>query len=323
MKLIVINSFGPMGSTVVSSLIEHYGFLNLPLRKLGLNDYLVGTRDLNDDFLKKKLLNTLKNFNKPQKMGGISVLDRDNRLLDRKIKIDIIERELNKFFEKKFTSIKDMYFESFLLFNKALVYKSCNKNPLGVIELTTDIEKYQSQNLQKLYKREFKDVYFINIRRDFLSWLNSFVSQYYAYPKLKVRNFFFRLSNVKRNFKNYEKSLKEFENALNINFDEIFIPNNLNLKRRIEYFINVKSDFDLEKSNYDLYGGITDYKKTFTKHDDNYYFLPKIFHTLYKKIGNYYFKNILSDLILDFIFQLLYLFGYFKYKNNAKNTKKN
>ena len=77
-----------------------------------------------------------------------------------------------------------MYFESFLLFNKAL-YKSCNKNPLGVIELTTDIDKYQSQNLQKLYKREFKDVYFINIRRDFLSWLNSFVSQYYAYSKLK------------------------------------------------------------------------------------------------------------------------------------------
>ena len=50
MKLIVINSFGPMGSTVVSKSIEHYGFLNLPLRKLGLNDYLAGIRDLNDDF---------------------------------------------------------------------------------------------------------------------------------------------------------------------------------------------------------------------------------------------------------------------------------
>ena len=36
-KLIVINSIGPMGSSVLSALLEHYGILNFPIRKRGLS----------------------------------------------------------------------------------------------------------------------------------------------------------------------------------------------------------------------------------------------------------------------------------------------
>ena len=40
-KLVVISSFGPMGSTVVASIVEKFGYLNLPIRKMGLTDYLL------------------------------------------------------------------------------------------------------------------------------------------------------------------------------------------------------------------------------------------------------------------------------------------
>ena len=50
MKIVLVNSTGPMGSTVVGSLIEKFDFINIPLRKLGLHDYLVGMRDISDPF---------------------------------------------------------------------------------------------------------------------------------------------------------------------------------------------------------------------------------------------------------------------------------
>jgi hypothetical protein len=318
MKLIVINSLGPMGSTLISSLVEHYGYLNFPLRKLGVHDYLSKKRKLEDNYLKNKFISLMKRYNEVQKLGGVSVLDRKNRPLIKKIDLNLVNKEINNFQKKNFESLKEMYFEAFFIFNKSLKYKLPIKHPLGAIELTNDIYKYQDCDLQYLYKKEFNEVYFINIRRDFLSWLNSFVSQYYSYPGLNLRSVFFKLSNVKKNFNSYENSLNKFKNSLNIYFDEMFIPNNLNLKYKIENYLNLKSNFDMEKMNYDLYGGLTDFKKAFTKHDDNHFFLPKTFHYLYKKLGKFYFKNIFLDLFLDIIFQLVYLIGYIKFKiNNA------
>tara|TARA_X000000950_G_C13875916_1_gene644823 strand:+ start:111 stop:1058 length:948 start_codon:yes stop_codon:yes gene_type:complete len=314
MKLIVINSFGPMGSTLVSGLLEHYGFLNFPLRKLGLHDYLTKKRKLNDNFLKYRFKKIMSDYSIPQKSGGVSVLDRDNRPLIKKIDLNIVNEEMNDFQNKSFSSIKDMYFEAFSIFNKSLKYKAENKNFLGVIELTNDIYKYEFHNLSELYKKEFEEVYFINIRRNFLSWLNSFVSQYYSHKKISLRNLLFRLSNVKKNFNKYETSLNKFDGALEISFDDIFIPNNYIIKKKIEKFLNIESNFEMEKQNYDLYGAITGFKKAFTKHDDNHFFLPKTFNILYKKIGKFYFKNIFLDLILDIIFQLVYLLGYIRFK---------
>ena len=49
MKLVLINSFGPMGSTSLAAIVEKFGFQNIPLRKINLNETV-----LEDSFVNKK-----------------------------------------------------------------------------------------------------------------------------------------------------------------------------------------------------------------------------------------------------------------------------
>ncbi len=58
MEIIVINSFGPMGSTTVASILEKFGYLNVPVRKLHFSDYLIGKRKIDDPII----IDTLKNY---------------------------------------------------------------------------------------------------------------------------------------------------------------------------------------------------------------------------------------------------------------------
>jgi len=54
-KLIIINSIGPMGSSVLSALLEHYGILNFPIRKRGISLDIQNLRELeNQDLIKKR-----------------------------------------------------------------------------------------------------------------------------------------------------------------------------------------------------------------------------------------------------------------------------
>ena len=40
-NLILVNFTGPMGASLVASIIEHMNYINLPVRKRGLNDYII------------------------------------------------------------------------------------------------------------------------------------------------------------------------------------------------------------------------------------------------------------------------------------------
>ena len=74
--LLVINSFGPMASSVVAGLSEKLGFMNLPVRKLKLHEYLTGERLLSDNAMKACIVETLKDHAKPRQQGGVNVIDR-------------------------------------------------------------------------------------------------------------------------------------------------------------------------------------------------------------------------------------------------------
>ena len=49
MELIVINLW-PMGTSVVGS-IPAFGYINLPIRKRKLEDYVLGKKDIQDTYL--------------------------------------------------------------------------------------------------------------------------------------------------------------------------------------------------------------------------------------------------------------------------------
>ena len=53
MRLILINSFGPMASSVIASILEKFGYLNLPLRKRDFHEYLI-KKEASDPYFKMR-----------------------------------------------------------------------------------------------------------------------------------------------------------------------------------------------------------------------------------------------------------------------------
>ena len=60
MKLVVISSYGPMAASSLAALLEKFGFLNLPFRKIGLSEYIMGEREINAPYEKKAITNYIK-----------------------------------------------------------------------------------------------------------------------------------------------------------------------------------------------------------------------------------------------------------------------
>ena len=99
MKLIVINSYGPMGSSIVASVIEKYGYINLPIRKTKLEEYVLNLRKINDPFFKNRMREVLDSLSSKRITGGVSVIDRDNN--PPLIRIDKNKKKMNLKFYKK------------------------------------------------------------------------------------------------------------------------------------------------------------------------------------------------------------------------------
>ena len=76
--IVLINSTGPMGASLVASIIEHLDVINLPVRKRGLNDYVMLNRNfIEDDFFKKRTIEILNNYSKKVQLSGLGVRERD------------------------------------------------------------------------------------------------------------------------------------------------------------------------------------------------------------------------------------------------------
>ena len=75
MEIVVISSLGPMASTNISALLEKFGYLNVPVRKLELTKYLLNKLTIDDLSMKEKIKEIIINDSKEQKKGGFSKLD--------------------------------------------------------------------------------------------------------------------------------------------------------------------------------------------------------------------------------------------------------
>ena len=147
MKLVLVNSVGPMGCACTCSIIEHLGYINLPVRKRELTQYVLGEKDLSDNKFKKKTLELINIYSEPRRIGGISVIDRELNLPKKLYDKNLIQSELDFFMNKKYSNISDMYFDSMNIFNKATIYKKRILNPLGSIEQIIDIHKFYNFNI--------------------------------------------------------------------------------------------------------------------------------------------------------------------------------
>jgi len=309
MDIVVINSFGPMGSTVVSSILEKFGYLNLPVRKLGLSDYLTKQRSNKDSFMVNRFFALIEIQNKEKALGGISVLDRENNI-QRNIDKKLIEKELSELKSYNIDSIVELYDHLKSLFVKAMIYKNTNHINGKHIEMLTGRDlQHDPEKLYMSYKAHFERVYFIHLHRKFDSWCNSLVSQWFT--RKNGQPFYrFNIDKIYSTFMDYEKFANQIP-GLNIDFDDLFLPKTNKLFESISQFINheMHPDFNIEEEKFDLYGALTPYKKTFTKFDDKQVFLSDRSRIAINKYINH--SNSLNKSI---IIDLLYLFDLIKYK---------
>lgn len=307
--IVVINSQGPMASTVVGGFVEKFGFLNIPVRKLGLHQYLTGRFDLKNNYLKDRILLTLKTHDEEVLQGGVSVEDRDSAKARKLVDMSLIEADLNEFLERPNSSVSNLYMDARNLYAKSVIYKKVDYQTGKHIEYTTDVINYDLKELHQAYESQFDNVFFINLTRDFEGWLEALVSQRFAHPSLKVR-LLFLLHNATDVFHRYEKQVENAPGLL-INFDELFLPNNEKTLKKIQDHLNNKErSFSIEEEVFDLYGKLCDYKTTFSCASIPNQYLTKT--TL--KVARYFYTHRKSGYLYDAIFLFFYLSSYIIFK---------
>jgi hypothetical protein len=306
MKLIVINSAGPMGSTVLGALIEQFGYQNLPTRKRGLHDYLTGMRLVTDNHLRLRTRHLVESLATPRVGGGTSVIDRDRKKAIRRLDPSKIDEELLEFERKRFNSVADMYLESSLLLAKGITYKPVWPKPRGWIEYTTDIEAFadSASDLYDCYRREFSDVLFFHMHRDFVGWLDSLSSQLLLSKRLTIDSARLRLSGARRRYVRYERAVSAIP-GFHISFESLFLPNTPHLIEKLSTLLGSPECVNLESANYDLYGSVTDYKSAFSRDDVTGKYLNGAAIRFARQAERKARLGFLDDLI----FETLYLFS--------------
>lgn len=326
MRLIVINSAGPMGSTVLGALIERFGYQNLPARKRGLHDYLTGKRSVEDNHLRLRTRNLVESLATPRIGGGTSVVDRNRKRPIRRLDPAKIEQDLFALDSQDFTSVADLYFESSRVLAKGITYKPVWSEPRGWIEYTTDIEKFadSASDLYGRYLREFGEVLFFHMHRDFVGWLDSLASQLLLSRKLTTKSVWLRLSSARKRYDQYEQAVSAIP-GIHVSFDSLFLPNTPRLMKKLESALGhpVPTNTDPEAADYDLFGSVMDYLSAFSRDDVTGRYLNPAAISFAKRSEC---KSDPPSLFDDLIFQILYLYSllkvylsrYFKFKQASQ-----
>ena len=266
MKLVLINSFGPMGSTSIAAIIEKFGFQNIPLRKINLTESVIEDTNKNKKIMFNNFKNTIESHNNFKNQGGVSAIVRNN---DPKIRLIDITKIADEVKSIKYNDLElpSLYFRLREIYQKSILYKKNNQKKIGYIELLINSHNFDPDFLIKSYKKKFDKVYVINIKRDFLSWLSSLTLQWYFGKNSKWR--FLKIDHVYSDYLKYENFVNN-SMGLEINFDDIFLPKTFDLINKLESYLDVDiTKVDWESEQYDLYGKISNFEKSFNKYDDN------------------------------------------------------
>ena len=261
MKIVVINSTGPMGSSVVGAIVEKFGYLNAPIRNLGLNRYLISKKQVDKDQYKKNFLEVFTAQSKKMKLGGLSMLDRDSSESYSPIDRTIIEQELLDLEKKEISNFPDLYEVLRCLYGKSIEYKNSKHFPGKNIEYTTYFDQYPTDELSQAYVDEFKEVVFIHMHRDFIGWMESTMSQYFSGP-LKWR--IILLHALHNRWLTNERKVKDCP-GLHLNFETLFTGDKKEMISEIASELDEPvPDISWEDEYYDLYGRERDFSSTFT-----------------------------------------------------------
>jgi hypothetical protein len=264
-SLVVINSWGPMGSSLLAALIEKWGYLNIPVRKSGLTDYLLGHRPVNDPAIKKKYRAQFEIGSKPSRRSGLSVIDRGSAASTALIDFARIEDKLAQLEGSQFDRLEDLYNAYRTLYSEAVCYKLIDSTPGRHIELVVDgWSAFGDKNVEEVYAAQFDDVTFFHMTRNFDEWAESLASQYMVSPNRKTG---FRLGQAAEEYDRYMESINQLP-GLKVDLDDLMVPN---LPSTLSLLSNTlgerKTLCDLDQEEFDIWGGLTTFELAFSKKD--------------------------------------------------------
>ena len=265
MKLVVINSFGPMGASLLASLVEKWGYSNFPMR-LGpvLIEYLTGERDLSDPKIKAKFRQIFVSGSEHISRGGLSVVERDSGRRSQLLDLATVVEELDTLDAVSFGSLAELYDAYRALYSRSIQYKASCPLPGCHIELANGYEGYGETDLETAFRKHFGNVVFFHMTRDRNEWIESRASQYMAHPD-GGRDF--RLGQALDQYDEYIESISNLPGA-KLDFEQLLIPN---LSDTIKLITEVLAQSpllaDFESEKFDVYGGVSDYRQAFTKKD--------------------------------------------------------
>ena len=262
-----------MGSSLLGSLLEQYGYLNLPFRKFFLKEYVMGTKKLNDKAIQYKFLETINWLSKPKQLGGTSVSDRDSR--PRIIRANKpSHKEIYDFLSFNPENLDALLTHCFLFGNKFIKYKSNYLPVRGFIiqevsKINNNSESSTYSYIDKLSSLDNFSCYVMN--RSFKEWVSSLLSQQDSRLNAQAKN---RTVSIEKLFKRW-KTLQQiipYKNIFTIDINSIFLPNTKNVNKFIAEslsipLINIKY---FSNNNFDLFGTITSFKETFSPADLSY-----------------------------------------------------
>jgi hypothetical protein len=302
MKLVVVNSLGPMGSSCVAAIVEKFGFMNLPVRKHGLNDYLCGERGLEDPFFKERFIEVFKGHGRKNiKIGGVNIEDRDVKIPGGLINFSLIESCVEELENKQFDSIASMYKEFRELYASAIIYKSNNSKPGNHVELATTLYRYPSDKIYSAHLNQFGDTVFIHMHRDFVGWLESSASQHFVQPDKRYR---FKFHSYLKRYQTYERSTKHIP-GVHINFSDLFLPNTGRVIDKISSAVRRDvGEVDWRSESFDLYGKVRSFQETFVQAD----YEGKYFSAITRNLSRLMYNLGMNHKVFSVFFYPFYLY---------------
>ena len=150
------------------------------------------------------------------------------------------------------------------------LYIKIKKNYKGIIYYPANIHYFDSKTVYKNFKKEFKNVIFFAMKRDFEDWISSLLSQTFIKNKIQINHLNRRLSSIYKDYQRYLNFIENLPNCKIIEFEDIFIK-----KRDIFKELKLGQIYNIKSKKFDHWTRLVDYDRTFKKFDNKNKILSK------------------------------------------------
>jgi len=295
-----------MGSSTLAGLLEKWGYLNVPIRKTGLLDYLTGARGLDDPFIRKQFRNQFNYSAIEMQRGGLGRRAKRSANRTALINIELVNRSLDDLDKKKFTRIADLYDAYRSLYASAVIYKQVHWTHGCHLELVKD-KSFLDEDFLQFYEQHFDDVKIFHMTRQFEEWIESLAVQFMG---LSEGFSGFRLDQAIKEYELYTNQINKMPGHI-VDLEDLMIPNVFSTAKRLSKIIGYSSfTNNFEKSQYDIWGRVVPFDAAFCPQDRRGSYLSLVARLIIRLLR----RSILSGKLRSLFFHPIFLIEALRYR---------